>query len=32
VDKGNPQSLAFWTKNGFMQVGEGHYIIMEREI
>ena len=32
VDKGNPQSLAFWTKNGFTQVGEGHYIIMEREI
>lgn len=32
VDKGNPQSHAFWTKNGFTQVGEGHYIIMEREI
>ena len=31
VNKGNPQSLAFWKKNSFTQVGEGHYIVMERE-
>ena len=24
--------LAFWTKNGFEQVDEGHYIVMERDI
>lgn len=32
VDKGNPQSLAFWTKNGFTRVDEGRYIVMERDI
>lgn len=32
VDRGNPQSFAFWTKNGFEQVDEGHYIVMERDI
>ena len=32
VDKGNPQSLAFWKKNGFMQVSEDRYIVMERDI
>ena len=26
VDRGNPQSFAFWTKNGFEQVDEGHQI------
>lgn len=32
VDRGNPQSFAFWTKNGFVQVDEGRYIVMERDI
>ena len=32
VDKGNPQSFAFWTKNGFAQVSESRYIVMERDI
>ena len=32
VDKGNPQSSSFWTKNGFVTVGENQYIIMERII
>lgn len=32
VDRGNPQSLAFWTKNGFAQVDEGQYLVMERDI
>lgn len=32
VDKGNPQSLAFWKKNGFTQVDEGQYIVMERKL
>ena len=32
IDKGNPQSRAFWTKNGFEQVDEGHYIVMERDL
>ena len=36
VDEGNPQSLAFWTKNGFTLTGEVHpndfsaYLPMER--
>ena len=30
VDKGNPQSLAFWKKNGFAVVSEDTYIRMER--
>lgn len=29
VDKGNPQSNAFWKKNGFVVTDEGEYIIME---
>ncbi len=29
VDRGNPQSLAFWLKNKFTVVSEGEYIIME---
>ena len=29
VDKENPQSNAFWKKNGFIAVGESEYIIME---
>lgn len=29
VDKNNPQSNAFWRKNGFIAVGENEYIIME---
>ena len=32
VDKGNPQSHAFWTKNRFQTIGEVRYIVMEREI
>ena len=30
VDKGNPQSFAFWSKNRFQVVGEETYIHMER--
>lgn len=29
VDKSNPQSNAFWWKNGFEVVGENRYFIME---
>ena len=29
VDKENPQSNAFWKKNGFIAVGESEHIIME---
>lgn len=29
VDKGNPQSYAFWEKNGFTVIGEDEYILME---
>ena len=29
VDKGNPQSFAFWSKNGFYVVSENEYIVME---
>ena len=32
VDKGNPQSFAFWTKNGFEVLHEDGYIVMGREI
>ena len=38
VDEGNPQSLAFWTKNGFVLTGEVHpndfsaYLPMERSM
>lgn len=30
VDKGNPQSYAFWRKNDFAVIGEEKYILMER--
>ncbi|MGM9607090.1 MAG: GNAT family N-acetyltransferase [Oscillospiraceae bacterium] len=29
TDKENPQSNAFWKKNGFTAIGEGEYICME---
>lgn len=29
VDKGNPQSNAFWRKNGFIPIDEDEYICME---
>ena len=29
VDKNNPQSNAFWKKNGFEQIDENEYILME---
>jgi RimJ/RimL family protein N-acetyltransferase len=29
VDKGNTQSNTFWKKNGFIEVDEGEYIVME---
>ena len=32
VDRGNPQSLAFWTKNGFSQVDTGRYLVLERAL
>lgn len=32
VDKGNPQSSAFWKKNGFLAVEERAYIYMERTL
>ena len=32
VDKGNPQSFAFWTKNQFKVVAEKEYIIMEKKL
>ena len=33
VDKGNPQSFAFWTKNGFTPAGENdHLIYMDRRL
>lgn len=32
VDKGNPQSNAFWRKNGFAVVDENRYFIMERRL
>lgn len=32
VDKGNPQSHAFWIKNRFRAISEDTYILMEREI
>ena len=32
VDKGNPQSRAFWTKNGFCRIGEKTYVLMERQL
>lgn len=32
VDRGNPQSAAFWRKNGFAVLREGEYIVMERSL
>lgn len=32
VDKGNPQSNAFWRKNGFVAIREETYILMERTL
>lgn len=38
IDKGNPQSRAFWTKNGFQWTGEeipndfSSYLMMEQEL
>ena len=38
IDKGNPQSKAFWTKNGFALTGEefpndfSSYFMMERKL
>lgn len=32
VDKGNPQSYAFWTKNNFKAISDDKYILMELEI
>lgn len=38
IDKGNPQSRAFWTKNGFALTGEqikndfSSYLVMEKQI
>ena len=29
VDRGNPQSYAFWTKNHFRKLGEAEYLLME---
>ncbi|MFR8088621.1 MAG: GNAT family N-acetyltransferase [Lachnospirales bacterium] len=29
VDRSNPQSHAFWKKNGFITIGENEYILME---
>ena len=30
VDHGNPQSLAFWQKNGFSVIRNDHFLVMER--
>jgi len=32
VDKGNPQSYRFWTKNGFNIMKENEYILMEKNL
>lgn len=32
VDKGNPQSYAFWLKNQFSVIGENDYILMELQL
>lgn len=34
VDKGNPQSFHFWTKNAFLvdETCDGEYIVMERNL
>lgn len=29
VDIGNPQSMAFWSKNGFVAISKDNYILME---
>ena len=32
VDKGNPQSDAFWRKNYFVKISEDSYVMMERTL
>lgn len=32
VDRGNPQSYAFWKKNQFTTVSQNTYMVMERNI
>lgn len=32
VDEGNPQSNAFWKKNGFSAIGKNEYILMESDL
>ena len=32
VDKGNPQSYAFWLKNQFSVIDENDYILMELQL
>ncbi|MDD6525823.1 MAG: GNAT family N-acetyltransferase [Firmicutes bacterium] len=32
VDKGNPQSYSFWSKNNFNVISEDKYILMELDI
>lgn len=32
VDKSNPQSYRFWTKNNFNVIKENEYILMEKEL
>ena len=32
VDKGNPQSYAFWSKNNFSIISEDKYILMELDM
>ena len=32
VDKGNPQSYSFWSKNNFNVISEDTYILMELDI
>ena len=32
VDKGSPQSNAFWKKNGFIIIGEGEFTVMELDL
>lgn len=32
VDRGNPQSYSFWSKNNFKTISENQYILMEQEL
>ena len=32
VDRGNPQSFSFWSKNNFSVIDEKEYIVMERDL